>query len=69
MSAIGDRLVILLIVATGLAGLFAWWSGFVEGVFGGWTEWGIRAVLAIVFLALIVAVWRRSRMTTADENE
>lgn len=63
MTALGDRLVIMLIAVTGLAGLFAWWSGWIEGALGGSLEWLMRGVLIIIFLLLVAFIWRRSRVT------
>ncbi len=68
MTALGDRLVILLIVATALAGMFAWWSGFIEGMFGGWAELLLRVLLVLLFVALIFVVWRKSRMTESNSE-
>ena len=61
MAPLGDRLVIMVIVVTGLAGLFAWWSGFIEGALGGWEQLFVRGFLVLLFVLIIVFVWQRFR--------
>ena len=68
MTALGDRLVILIIAVTGIAGLFAFWSGFIEGMVEGWLKWALRAAMILLFLLLIGFVWYRSRLTTESNN-
>lgn len=63
MTALGDRLVILLIAITGIAGVFAFWSGYIEAMFEGWLKWGLRGLTVLIFLILVAVIWRRSRIT------
>lgn len=61
MAPLGDRIVIMVVVVTGLAGLFAWWSGFIEGALGGWEQLFVRGLLVLLFVLIVVFVWRRFR--------
>lgn len=61
MAPLGDRIVIMVVVVTGLAGLFAWWSGFIEGALGGWEQLFVRGFLVLLFVLVVVFVWRRFR--------
>ena len=61
MAPLGDRIVIMVVVVTGLAGLFAWWSGFIEGALGGWVQLFVRGLLVLLFVLIVVFVWRRFR--------
>ena len=61
MAPLGDRIVIMVVVVTGLAGLFAWWSGFIEGALGGSAELAVRGLFILLFLVIVVLVWRRFR--------
>ncbi len=63
MSALGDRLVIMIIALTGLAGLFAFWSGYLEGQVSEPMEWVLRGMLVLLFVIIMLYIWRRSRMT------
>jgi hypothetical protein len=55
---IGDRTIMLIIVGTGFAGLFAWWSGLIEAEFGGLTEIVFRSFLILLFFAIMIGAWR-----------
>jgi hypothetical protein len=54
---IDDRTVFLIIVGTGFAGLFAWWSGLIEAELGGLTEMVVRGFLVLLFFAIMVGAW------------
>ncbi|GAB3036982.1 hypothetical protein [Natronobiforma cellulositropha] len=58
MGTFSDRLVIVLIAATGLAVLLVGWAGgLVEAQVSGWLETALLALLALGFLAALVGVW------------
>jgi len=59
LQDVGDRIMIMVVVATGFAVIFAWWSGFVEAEIGGVSEYLIRGGLIALFLVLMVVIWRR----------
>lgn len=63
MTALGDRLVILLIGITGLVGLFAFWSGYLEALVAEPFEWVIRGGFVLLFFVIVGYIWWRSRMT------
>lgn len=59
MTDYGDRLLIMLVAATGLAVLFVGWAGgLVEGTLAGTTETVVLAILGVVFLLVLVGIWR-----------
>lgn len=59
MNVPTDRLLIMLIVATGFAVLVTGWAGgLVTAETGGWEEIGLVVGLGIVFLAVLLGIWR-----------
>jgi uncharacterized membrane protein len=55
----GDRLLITVVVVTGFGAIFAWWSGFLEAQVGEPAEYLLRGGLVLLFLVLMVGIWRR----------
>lgn len=67
MNVPPDRLLIMLIVATGFSVLVAGWAGgLVNAETGGWEEIGLVVGLGIVFLAVLLGIWRV--FSGIDEN-
>ncbi|GAB3674890.1 hypothetical protein [Halopiger thermotolerans] len=53
-----DRLLIMVVVVTGFAVLFAGWAGgLVEAEAVGINELGLQIGLAVVFVAVIAGIW------------
>lgn len=53
-----DRLLIMVVVATGLAVLIGGWAGgLVQAETGGWTEIGLYAGLGLLFFAALLGLW------------
>lgn len=58
MAELADRLVILIVAATGLAVLILGWAGgLVEAELAGWLETGLFFLLGLLFLGALVGIW------------
>lgn len=58
MSALSDRLLILLIAVVGLGSIiFAWFGGLAEAELGGLTQLWAFVGLGVVLLIVLVGVW------------
>lgn len=58
MTDVGDRLLLVLIAATGLGSLLMWWGGFVEAEVEGTRAYVFGGFLLLIFLAALVLIWR-----------
>lgn len=58
MAELADRLVILVVAATGLAVLIVGWAGgLVEAELAGWLENAVFLALGLLFLGALVGIW------------
>ncbi len=64
MAVRGDRLVILLLTIPGIAGVFAFSSGYIGVVFERPTQWVLRSLTMVCCTILIALIWRRPRLTS-----
>ncbi|MFP9190366.1 hypothetical protein [Natronosalvus vescus] len=63
-----DRLLIMVIVATGLAVVVGGWAGgLVHAEATGWEEIGLRVALGVLFLVILLGAW--SRFSSIDEEQ
>jgi uncharacterized membrane protein (DUF485 family) len=68
MGEFSDRLIVLLVAATGLlVFLLGWTGGLVEAAIGGVTENVLFAVLALLFLIVLSGIWYEFR-ASEDKN-
>ncbi|WP_254766961.1 hypothetical protein [Salinilacihabitans rarus] len=59
MSELGDRILLLIVAATGVSVLIAGWAGgLVEAEAGGWTELALFGFLGFLVFVLLVGLWR-----------
>lgn len=59
MTDLGDRLLIMIVAATGLAVLFVGWAGgLAESALAGTTETVVLSVLGAAFLLVLAGAWR-----------
>ncbi|SFS52244.1 hypothetical protein [Halostagnicola kamekurae] len=58
MSELTDRLLILLIASVALGGmLVGWFGGFVVPALSGWSDNIGMAVIAVLFVAILIGIW------------
>lgn len=58
MSELTDRLLILLIASVALGGmLVGWLGGFVVPALSGWSDNIGMAVIAVLFVGLLIGIW------------
>ncbi|WP_247000770.1 hypothetical protein [Halosolutus gelatinilyticus] len=58
MSELTDRLLILLIAAVALGGILVGWiGGFVVPALGGWSDNIGMAVIAVLFVGILIGIW------------
>ncbi|PSP27052.1 hypothetical protein BRC65_08065 [Halobacteriales archaeon QH_2_65_14] len=69
MTELGDRVLALIVIATGLAGLFGWGTGSLLEA-EGTTRIVTYLVLMVVYFAILVGVWEFFKRTeTQPEAE
>ena len=70
MTDLGDRVLVLIVVATALAGLFGWGTGTDTLVrLEGMEKVLVHAVLIVVYFAILLGVWKTlQRIDTRAEE-
>jgi hypothetical protein len=59
MNAPTDRLLLMLVVATGFAVLVGGWAGgLARAELTGWVELAVRVGLAVLFFVVLVGLWQ-----------
>ncbi|GAB7019870.1 hypothetical protein [Halostagnicola bangensis] len=60
MNVPTDRLLVMIIAATGFAVLVGGWAGgLVHAEATGWEEIGLRVAIGIVFFAILLGLWSK----------